>query len=145
MHVLALARKEFNIDPGRIYLWGHSMGGSGTFHLAAKYPDIWAALAVAAPGHIAEMNQLTRFKHISILVLQGDADQTVPPAGTRESVARMKQLGMQYRYIEVSGGDHSLFISKNRNTLSEIFAFFKTTRKGARDPGDDKSTRDQNR
>ena len=132
MHVLELARKEFNIDPERIYLWGHSMGGSGTYHLAAKYPDIWAALAVAAPGHIAEMNQLTRFKHIPILVLQGDADQTVSPSGTRESVARMKQVGMLHRYVEVSGGDHSLFISKNRTTLSEIFAFFKVTRKGAR-------------
>src|SRR5262245_23453290 len=27
MNVLGIARKEFNIDPDRIYLWGHSMGG----------------------------------------------------------------------------------------------------------------------
>ena len=24
------------------------MGGGGTYHLAAKYPDVWAALGVAA-------------------------------------------------------------------------------------------------
>src|SRR5215831_11943318 len=32
MNVLALVRKEFNIDPNRIYLMGHSMGGGGTWH-----------------------------------------------------------------------------------------------------------------
>jgi predicted peptidase len=132
MHVLEIMRKDFNIDPNRIYLWGHSMGGSGTYHLAAKYPDMWTALAVAAPGHVADLDQLRRFKHIPILVLQGDADQTVPPVGTRESVARMKQLGMECVYIEVRGGDHSLFISKNRDMLSRIFSFFNIVRRGER-------------
>lgn len=30
MNVLGIVRKEYNIDPDRIYLWGHSMGGAGT-------------------------------------------------------------------------------------------------------------------
>ena len=133
MHVLEVVRKDFNIDPNRIYLWGHSMGGIGTFHLAAKYPDMWAALAVAAPGLTAvEPDQLRRFQHIPILVLQGDADQTVSPAVTRESVSRMKQLGMECVYVEVRGGDHSLFIAKNRDTLSKVFSFFNIVRKGER-------------
>jgi S-formylglutathione hydrolase FrmB len=41
MHVLQLVRSEFTVDPDRIFLWGHSMGGAGTYHLAAKHPDIW--------------------------------------------------------------------------------------------------------
>jgi predicted peptidase len=107
MHVLGIVRKEFNIDSNRIYLFGHSMGGSGTYHLAAKYPEIWAGLAVAAPGPTLDLDQLTRFRHIPILLLQGDADQTVLPVWTRDSVAMMKQLGMECLYVEVRGGDHS--------------------------------------
>jgi predicted peptidase len=132
MNVFEIVRKEFTIDPDRIYLWGHSMGGGGTYHLASKYPDIWAALAVAAPGPAAKTEQLERFRHIPTLVLQGDADRTVLPAGTRETVARMKQLGMECIYVEVKGGDHSLFVSKNRDTLSKIFAFFNIVQKGQR-------------
>jgi predicted peptidase len=35
MNVLAIAQDRYSIDKSRIYLWGHSMGGAGTYHLAA--------------------------------------------------------------------------------------------------------------
>jgi predicted peptidase len=132
MQVLQIVRKEFNIDLNRIYLWGHSMGGGGTFHLAAKYPDMWAAVAVAAPWVVVSIDQLERFKQTPILVLQGDADQNVPVDGTRDSVSKMKQLGMQYVYVEIKGGDHTLFMSKNRDMLSKIFSFFNIVQKNQR-------------
>jgi len=124
MNVLEIARREFNVDENRIYLWGHSMGGAGTYHLAAKYPDIWAGLAVAAPAANPPAEQLSKFASLPILVLQGDEDRSVPVAQTRETVARMRALGMQHVYVEFAGGDHSLFISKNREALSKVFSFF---------------------
>lgn len=127
MNVLGLVRKEFNIDEKRIYLWGHSMGGAGTYHLAAKYPDIWAGLGVAAPAPSVPPDQLEKFKHIPIIALQGDQDRLVKPM--REWVAKMKELGMQHVYIEIPGGDHSLFVSKNRETLDKLFRFFSIVEK----------------
>lgn len=50
MNVLDLVRDELRIDSDRIFLWGHSMGGGGTYHLAAKHPEVFAALGVAAPA-----------------------------------------------------------------------------------------------
>ena len=44
----------------------------------------------------------------------------------------MKELGMECVYVEVKGGDHSLFVSKNRETLSKIFSFFNIVQKNAR-------------
>ena len=44
MEVIKLVRDEFSIDNNRIYLWGHSMGGVGTYHIAAKHPDIFEVL-----------------------------------------------------------------------------------------------------
>jgi predicted peptidase len=78
MNVFEIVRREFNIDPDRTYLWGHSMGGAGTYHLAAKYPQLWAGLAVAAPGVVPWIERLNELKHLPILVLQGTDDQTVP-------------------------------------------------------------------
>jgi dipeptidyl aminopeptidase/acylaminoacyl peptidase len=134
MNVLDIARKDYNIDPDRIYLWGHSMGGAGTYHLAAKFPEIWAGLAVAAPAPSpssgVQPDALEKFKHVPILVLQGDADTSVPVARTREWVARMKQIGMEHVYIELKGGDHTNFIARDREMLSKVFSFFNVARKG---------------
>ncbi len=130
MNVFEIVRDEFNIDANRMYLWGHSMGGAGTYHLAAKHPDLWAALGVAAPAPSAAPDQLKAFKHVPIIVLQGDEDGLVTT--TREWVAKMKEIGMEHLYVEVQGGDHSRFINANADTLEKIFAFFNIVRKDQR-------------
>ena len=130
MNVFEIVRTELNIDPDRMYLWGHSMGGAGTYHLAATHPDLWAALGVAAPAPSVDPDQLEAFKHVPIIVMQGDEDRLVTT--TREWVAKMKELGMEHLYVEVKGGDHSRFINANADTLEKIFAFFNIVRKDQR-------------
>jgi len=130
MNVFDLAQDEFNIDDNRMYLWGHSMGGAGTYHLAAKYPDIWAGLGVAAPAPSVDSDQLLAFKDVPIVVLQGDQDPLV--TRTQEWVAKMKEIGMEHLYVEIKGADHSSFINANADTLSKIFAFFNIVRKDQR-------------
>ena len=132
MNVVGLVREEFSIDPERIYLWGHSMGGAGTYHLGAKHPDLWAGLCVAAPAPLKDIAALEEIKHLPMLVLQGDRDRLVKP--TRQWVARMKELGMEHIYIEVAGGDHSLFISKDREMMAKVFDFFKIVGSRRRTP-----------
>jgi poly(3-hydroxybutyrate) depolymerase len=133
MNVLAIVRDSFAIDPDRIYLWGHSMGGAGAYHLAARYPDIWAGIAVAAPAPRSEaIDEIAAFRAIPTLVLHGDNDRTVPVRGSREWVGRMAELGMQHVYIEIPGGDHSLFMSRNPENLSKVFSFFDIVRKDLR-------------
>jgi predicted peptidase len=132
MNVLQLMRDEFNVDSNRIYLWGHSMGGAGTYHIAAKYPALFAGLGVAAPAPEAQapMNEiLESIKHLPILVLQGDEDTAVPVERTRAWVARMAEIGMQYVYVEIPGGDHSLLISQDEDNMQKFVDFFNIVRK----------------
>ena len=125
MNVFELVTGEFNIDENRIYLWGHSMGGAGTYYIASRYPDIWAGLAAVAGGSMsAGYVDEQAIRHIPFLVIQGADDQTVPAARSRESVARMQELGMQHLYIEIPDGDHSLFISRNPEIVEHVFSFF---------------------
>jgi len=133
MNVLALARERFRIDENRVYLWGHSMGGAGAYHLAATFPDIWAAVAVAAPApQDTRIDDLAKFHRTPVLILHGDADGTVPVEQSRRWVARMRELGMQHVYAEIPGGDHSLFVSRSPENLSKVFSFFDVARKGQR-------------
>ena len=130
MEVLRLVRDELSVDNNRIYLWGHSMGGAGTYHIAAKYPDLFAGLGVAAPAPESNLDiktTLERIKHIPIFVLQVDEDGLITL--TRRWVEQMQNLGMQHVYAEIPGGDHSLVISQNSEHMQKFIDFFNIVRK----------------
>ncbi|MGM0631554.1 MAG: alpha/beta fold hydrolase [Pseudomonadota bacterium] len=126
MNVLSRVRDEYNVDPGRIYLWGHSMGGAGTYHIATRNPDLFAGLAVAAPAPRADLDpgMLEAIRQVPILVIHGDEDEVVPVERTRRWVEEMQALGMAHLYIEVAGGDHSLVVSQTPENMRRIVDFF---------------------
>ena len=45
---LADAKLRYGIDPTRVYLTGHSMGGHGTWHLGVHHPGLFAVLGPSA-------------------------------------------------------------------------------------------------
>jgi len=132
IEVMHRVMDEFSVDDNRIYLWGHSMGGAGTYHLAARYPELFAGLGVAAAAtpESAEAGEiLEKIRHIPILVLHGDNDQTVPVNLARDWVKMMEGLGTQHVYVEVEGGDHSLVISQDAVNMKKFTDFFNIVRK----------------
>ena len=129
MNVLGIVKKEYSIDPDRVYLMGHSMGGGGTIHLALKYPEEWAALAPIAPaifGH--QPRELEKIKKTPVIMVQGAKDTLVRPERVRPWADEMKKLEMTHDYVEVADGDHGNVVAPN---VPKIFDFFdKHTRKG---------------
>ena len=127
MQVLQLVRQQYRIDENRIYLAGHSMGGIGTWKIAPKFPEIWAALAPFAGS--GTPSTLERIRHIPQFVVHGDDDRTVNVQGSRSMVARAKDIGIDVTYIEVPGGSHSGVVAPN---LPGMFEFFNTHKKSGR-------------
>jgi len=125
MRVLELARKSYKIDNTRVYLMGHSMGGIGTWKLAPKYPDIWAAIApFSGSGAPAT---LERIKNVPEFVVHGDNDPTVNVQGSRTMVAKMKELGIEVKYVEVPGGNHGSVVAPNFAGMFDFFDAHKKT------------------
>jgi len=131
MAVLAMMREEFTVDENRIYLYGHSMGGAGTYQIAMNNPYVFAALAVAAPAPRTDLapDGLAAIRHVPILVLQGTADALVPVDMTRRWVREMQSIGMPHVYVEIEGADHSVFISQNRENMRKVISFFDIVRR----------------
>jgi len=129
MNVLELTLEGFNIDPDRVYLSGHSMGGGGTWHIGIKYPDIWAGLAPVAPAIYISPDALSAITHIPVIVIQGDEDRLVRVDVTRTWVAKMAELGMTHRYVEIPGGDHTMIIARDPDNVRAIFDFFDQQRR----------------
>lgn len=131
-NVLAMMRQEFNVDPNRTYLMGHSMGGAGTLFLGSKHSSEWAAIAAMAPASFLMDNHRTEIlKGITepLFVAQGDADQQVPVTHTRMWADTMKDLGLNYRYKEYPGATHGSVIELS---MPDIYAFFQAHPKGAK-------------
>jgi predicted peptidase len=134
LNVLAMMRKEFNIDDSRTYLMGHSMGGAGTYFLGSKHAKEWAALAPIAPAAFlmndnrAAILQGIKDANVPMLVTTGDADEAVPVTNTRMWVGTMKALGMNHEYKEYPGVTHGPIIEA---AMPDIFAFFKAHPKRA--------------
>lgn len=127
MNVLDMMRKEFNIDPRRIYLTGHSMGGAGTLYLGAKHANLWAAIAPVAPASFM-MNDdrasiLGRLKEagVPVLLLTGDADEVVSPSNTRLWAETLKEIGAEHVYIEQPGVTHGPVITTSQKEIYEFF------------------------
>ena len=133
LNVVALAQHDFDIDPNRIYLMGHSMGGAGTIFLGQKHSEIWAAAAAIAPAAFMmqpnEKTLLEPFKEakLPLMITQGSADNVVPPAGTRTWAAAMKELGVEGEYIEKTGLDHGTIIGPSMDDIFRFFAAHKRT------------------
>ena len=122
LEVVDLVRKEFKVDDKRTYLMGHSMGGAGTYYLAIKYPERWAAVAALAPAAFGlDPNGLSKIPKMAVMVVHGDMDTAVPVSLSRTWVDVMKSLKMKYQYIEVPGGDHGSVMTSHQ---SDVFGFF---------------------
>jgi poly(3-hydroxybutyrate) depolymerase len=127
MQVLTRMRQLYKIDDSRIYLMGHSMGAIGTWKIAPKYPDIWAAIAPFSGSGAAAT--LERIRGVPEIIVHGDADPTVSVAGSRTMVAKLKELGAEFKYIEVPRGLHSDVVAPN---MAAVIDFFDAHRKGNR-------------
>lgn len=123
MHVVDRALADLAVDSSRVVLWGHSMGGGGTYHIASRHAGRFSALAVVAPAPPPSRDALQAIGNVPILVIHGDADGTVPVAGSRLTVAMMRQLGMRHEYVEVAGGDHSRIIARDPAMVERVFTF----------------------
>jgi len=127
MNVLAKVRAELDVDDRRIYLMGHSQGGSGARHLAEKYSEIWAAVALLAPAPFgAEPTAASKILNVPILITVGDQDSLRPSA--KMFSEQLKALHANVDYREFPGLDHGTIILGSQ---PDVFAFFAKHVKGA--------------
>jgi len=103
--ILDDVQKEYKVDPKRIYLTGLSMGGFGTWSLAAKYPDRWAAIVPICGG--GDPKNAAKIKDIPCWCFHGDADTAVKVDASRKMIDALKEAGAKPKYDEYPGVGHN--------------------------------------
>lgn len=105
LSILAEVEKAYKVDPKRIYLTGLSMGGYGTWSLAAAMPDRWAAIVPVCGG--GDPRSADKIKSIPCWCFHGDADNAVKVERSREMIEALKKAGGQPKYTEYPGVGHN--------------------------------------
>jgi predicted peptidase len=83
--------KHYRVDKKRVYLTGLSMGGYGTWSLAAAHPEKFAAIApICGGGNPADAPKLAK---LPIWVFHGGKDTTVSLQRSQEMVDALKAAG----------------------------------------------------
>jgi predicted peptidase len=88
--------KQYRIDEDRIYITGLSMGGAGTWNLAAKYPQRFAAIAPICGSGRPE--DAARLKDLPIWAFHGALDSADSVERHQAMVDAVKQAGGNVRY-----------------------------------------------
>jgi len=88
--------EKYKIDPDRIYVTGLSMGGFGTWSLAAYQPTRFAALVPICGG--GDPIWAHRISTVPAWVFHGGKDPTVPLARSQTMVDALKKLGSPVKF-----------------------------------------------
>lgn len=96
-----------NIDPTRRYISGHSMGGYGSWHIALRSPDAWAALGVHAGA--LWYNGSSEVDEEDAQVLANMPTYFV--CGTQDQLLSINQLA--YQYLTDAGNQNLEFVTFN--------------------------------
>jgi predicted peptidase len=96
--------KKYLVDPRRVYLTGHSMGGFGTWYLAYKHPERFAAIAPVSPPFVITA-WAPRLKKMPIWTFHG-AKEIAPISGTEDLIKALKNLGNNVRFTLFPDRDH---------------------------------------
>lgn len=119
--------KTYRIDPSRIYLTGHSMGGSGVWYVAQRYRDRFAAIAPVAAGQVP-LSWAPRLGDLPVWILHGDKDDLTPFRFAREMENALERAGHPPKFTAFRGEGHDILHVYDEAPIYDWFLSHRRTR-----------------
>ena len=101
MRLLDLVERRYNVDPRRVIVTGFSMGGSGTWHYAARFPDRFSAAVPVAGRPVA--GDAWR---VPVFAVGSRRDTLVPIGPTVQRIEELKKMGVNAEVIVLDTPTH---------------------------------------
>ncbi len=103
--LLDQVEQDFPVDTNRRYVTGLSMGGFGTFEMAVRHPDRFAAAAPVCGG--TDLSRLPAASKLPFWIFHGGKDTVVRVERSREAAEVLKKAGAGPRYTEYPDVAHN--------------------------------------
>jgi poly(3-hydroxybutyrate) depolymerase len=133
LEAMADFKRRYPVDPERVYLTGHSMGGHGAWILGVQFPDLFAAVGPSA-GWISFRTYSSRQRdegstgieklasrpliqgdtlafvrntlNFGVYILHGEKDESVPVAQARQMAQTLAEFHKDFIYHEEKDAQH---------------------------------------
>ena len=126
--VISDIESQIKIDKKRIYLTGLSMGGRGTFIVAAELPDLFAAIMPLSPHHTPYpyLNLSSKVSHLPIFLHHSTNDKTSKFSLAEKMSEELKKLNANMVF-DVGEFGHSGWnkIYKNPDNINWLLSWKK--------------------
>ncbi|MEN6355510.1 MAG: alpha/beta fold hydrolase [Armatimonadota bacterium] len=104
---------KYRVDKDRIYVTGLSMGGFGTWALAVKEPERFAAIApICGAGN---PKKAALIKNLPMWVFHGDKDDVVNIENSQKMVDAVKAAGGEPKFTIYPGVGHNAWTATYNN------------------------------
>lgn len=97
---------KLNVDENRIYLIGMSMGGFGTWELASRMPDRFAAISPMCGG--ANLKWVDQLSRIPTWVFHGTADRQIPISRSEVMVKALEKMNADIKFTRLANQGHDI-------------------------------------
>ena len=98
---------QHNLDPARIYVAGHGMGGYGAWALALANPGRFAALVTMGSG--GDSDRAALLKDLPAWVIHGGKDPVVLPREAERLVDALQNCGAPVKYTRFDQAGHDVW------------------------------------
>lgn len=120
-------QRDYRVDKSRVYLTGISMGGFGSFAIAAEYPEKFAAVAPICGG--GEPAKAVRYGKTPFWIFHGEKDRVVPVTTSKVMEAAIKDAGGDVKLTLYPEADHDSWTETY--SKDELYAWFLNCRLGS--------------
>ena len=118
--------EKYRVDPDRIYVTGLSMGGYGTWALAQRHPERYAAVVPICGG--GEVRHAPVLRNLPLWAFHGAKDFTVPLKRSQEMIDAIKAAGGSPQLTIYPEGGHNVWDETYAN--SELWTWLLAQKRG---------------
>ncbi|NUR26416.1 MAG: alpha/beta hydrolase [Catenulispora sp.] len=108
------------VDPNRLSVLGHSMGGGGVVYATEHQPTLKAGIALAPFSPSQNLSS----EHVPMLVLGGQKDPTVTPSYL-SGLYKTMPTATPSAFAQISGADHLYYTHPNNVQMKLIIPWMK--------------------
>ncbi|MEJ2902913.1 prolyl oligopeptidase family serine peptidase [Pedobacter panaciterrae] len=109
MRLMKDIKKKYRIDEDRLYLTGLSMGGYGSWDMAMKYPQMFAAVVPICGG--GDVSKVWAIRHTPVWVFHGGKDNVVPLKASQDMVNALKPINPDVKFTIFPEDGHDSWTS----------------------------------
>lgn len=122
--------RKYRIDPDKVYLTGTSMGGRGTWSLACRHPEYFAAIApLAAAKPVIPTTWHEQMLSMPVWAFHGDKDTVAPLKDDEAIITALRSQGGTPRLTILPDRGHNIAgIYKNQELYDWFLANTRTHR-----------------